>query len=85
MKFSEIFSGSDTSSYGRILSAISALFLLVWVSALFYKAYTTKTFSLAELKSAIPDVPAGWVTIIVAPYGISKGLATIGDMTGNKQ
>jgi hypothetical protein len=84
MKISEIFSGSDNTSYGRILSAVAAVFLFIWVSVLFYKVYSMQTFTLADLKNSVPDIPVGWVTLIVAPYGITKSLQVAGTIFGTK-
>jgi len=82
MKFSEMFSSSDKTSYGRFISAMATVFLLGWVTALLCRAYAMPQITVAELKTAIPDIPASWLAIVMGPYGLSKGLEVAGLVFG---
>jgi hypothetical protein len=85
LKISDCFSSSDNTSYGRIISFISVVFLLSWVSALLYKMYNMSTLTVADLRVAIPEIPPTWLAIILGPYGISKGFQVAGLIFGTKK
>jgi hypothetical protein len=68
-----MFSSSDNTSYGRIISFIAVVFLFGWVSAILWRIYGMSNLTVAELRTAIPDIPSTWLAIVLGPYGISKG------------
>jgi hypothetical protein len=60
-----MFSSNSSSSYGKITSFITLVFLLIWSSILAWK------------KDEIPDIPTTWFAIATAPYLISKAGETV--------
>jgi hypothetical protein len=82
MRISEMFSSSDNTSYGRIISFIAIVFILGWVSALLYKMYGMAGITIADLRTAIPEIPPTWLAIILGPYTISKGFQVAGLVFG---
>jgi hypothetical protein len=84
MRVAEMFSSNDNTSYGRFISFVAVIFLLGWVSAILFKMYAMANLSVADLRTAIPDIPSTWLAIILGPYGISKGFQVAGVIFGKE-
>lgn len=55
-----IFSGTESASFGRFSSFISLVCILAWTS-----------LKVAAGKD-VPDIPETWLIVILGPYGITK-------------
>jgi len=68
--FANMFSGSDSASYGRFASFLALACLLIWVSLI-----VNKTGNLI-------DIPTNWLFVVGIPFGISKLGETIQAVKG---